>query len=120
MKTKNAVQTLTLEPSLDLRRPPRPPESLVDPLKSERVELKLWSAPAWRIFGGGSTVQKVKKLPSEMAATLYSSFVSSLATTFEVPVSVRIKGLNVAVTLRGRGHERVLSDAQLDFAVMIS
>jgi len=120
MNTQYAGQTVTIDPPLDLRRPPKPPELMVDPLKSERVELKLWSAPTWRIFGGGSTVQKVKKLPSATAAVHYSTFVSSLATNFDVPVSVRIHGWNVTVTLTGKGHPKVLSDAQLDFAVMIS
>jgi len=120
MSTQYATQTVDVVPSQDLRRPPRPPELEVDPLKSERVELALWSAPAWRIFGNGSTVQKVKKLPSATAAVHYSTFVSSLATNFDVPVSVRINGLNVTVTLTGKGPQKVLSDAQLDFAVMIS
>ncbi|HEV2852147.1 MAG TPA: hypothetical protein VHC97_05015 [Thermoanaerobaculia bacterium] len=120
MSTQHAVQTVNVVPSQDLRRPPRTPELLVDPLKSERVELKLRSAPAWRIFGGGVTLQRVKKLPNPMAVILYSTFVSSLATTFRVPVSVRVNGLNVAVTLTGKGNGGMLSDAQLDFAVMIS
>lgn len=120
MRTQHAVQTMNVVPSQDLRRPPKPPESLVDPLKSERVEEKLWSAPAWRIFGGGSTVQKVKHLPSSAAALQYSTFVSALASTVQVPVSVRLNGSRVAVTLTGKGCQKVLSDAQLDFAVMIS
>jgi hypothetical protein len=122
MNTQHAGQSVTIDPPLDLRRPPKPPGANVDPLKSERVELALWSAPAWRIFGGGVTVQKVKKLPSATAAVHYSTFVSSLATTLDVPVSVRIHGWNVMVTLtgKGKGPQKVLSDAQLDFAKMIS
>jgi len=69
MNTQYAGQTVTIDPPLDLRRPPKPPELMVDPLKSERVELKLWSAPTWRIFGGGSTVQKVKSATPALRGT---------------------------------------------------
>jgi hypothetical protein len=120
MSTQYATQTVDVIPPLELRRPPRPPETLVDPLKSERVEEKLRSEPSWRIFGGGSTVQKVKRLPTTQAAVLYSTFVSSLAASFQVPVLVRLKGLHVAVTLTSKKGEGELSDAQLDFALMIS
>ena len=106
-----------------LRRPPRKPPGLeVDPLKSERVEEKLRAAPAWRIFSGGQMVQKSKQFPGKIEAMLYSSFVSSLASSLNVPVEVRLLGLWVVVTLQGLGQRgrAVLSDAQLDFALLIS
>jgi hypothetical protein len=110
-------------PGQKLRRPPRKPPGLaVDPLKSERVEEKLRAAPAWRIFSGGQTVQKSKEFPGKIEAMLYSSFVSSLASSLNVPVEVRLLGLWVVVTLQGLGQRgrAVLSDTQLDFAVLIS
>lgn len=124
MSEKNAVQTVNVGVGTqELRRPPRrPPGLMVDPLKSERVEEKLRAAPSWRIFSAGQTVQKSKEFPGKIEAMLYSSFVSSLASSLNVPVEVRLLGLWVVVTLRGFGRkgQAVLSDAQLDFAVMIS
>ncbi len=121
---KNAVKTVNIGVSQELRRPPRKPGSglAVDPLKSERVVEKLRAAPSWRIFSGGQTLQKSKQFPGKMEAMLYSSFVSSLASSLSVPVEVRLLGQWVIVTLQGLGQKgrAVLSDGQLDFAVMIS
>ena len=112
-------------PSQGLRRPPRRPAGLtagVDPLKSERVEEKLRATPSWRIFSAGQMLQKSKEFPGKTEAMLYSSFVSSLASSLNVPVEVRLLGLWVVVTMRGFGRRgrAVLSDTQLDFAVLIS
>jgi pterin-4a-carbinolamine dehydratase len=112
-------------PGQRLRRPPRKadgPAAETDPLKSERVEEKLRAAPSWRIFSGGQMVQKSKQFPGKIEAMLYSSFVSSIASSLNVPVEVRLLGLWVVVTLQGLGRKGqvVLSDAQLDFAVLIS
>ncbi len=106
-----------------LRRPPRrPPLLTVDPLKAERVEEKLRAAPAWRIYSAGQMLQKSKQFPGKIEAMLYSSFVSSLASSLNVPVEVRLLGLWVVVTMRGFGRkgQAVLSDPQLDFAALIS
>lgn len=67
-------------------------------------------------------LQKSKQFPGKIEAMLYSSFVSSLASSMNVPVEVRLLGLWVVVTLQGVGRrgQAVLSDAQLDFAVLIS
>ena len=112
-------------PGQRLRRPPRNPDGLVaapDPLKSERVEQRLQAASSWRIFSRGQMVQKSKQFPGKIEAMLYSSFVASLASSLNVPVEVRLLGLWVVVTLQGLGRKgkAVLSDAQLDFAVLIS
>ena len=109
MSEEVVVQTMTIGP-------------VVDPLKSERVQEKLRAAPAWRIFSGGQSLQKAKQFPGKMEAMLYSSFVSSLASSLAVPVEVRLLGLWVVVILQGLGRrgQAVLSDAQLDFAAMIS
>jgi hypothetical protein len=120
-----AQRVEVVPPGQRLRRPPRKPDGLVavtDPLKSERVEEKLRAAPSWRIFSGGQMVQKSKQFPGKMEAMLYSSFVSSLASSLNVPVEVRLLGLWVVVTVQGLGRKgrAVLSDAQLDFAALIS
>ncbi len=124
MGEKNAVQTVNVGArTQELRRPPRrPPGLTVDPLKSERVEETLRAAPSWRIFSAGQMLQKSKEFPGKMEAMLYSSFVSSLASSVNVPVEVRLLGLWVVVTMRGFGRkgQAVLSDAQLDFAILIS
>ena len=123
MSTPNAVQTVNVEASPQgLRRRPRKPELLVDPLKAERVQETLRAAPAWRLFPGATTLQKVKEFPTSMAALLYSSFISSLASSCKVPVLVRFDGLRVTVTLTANGRQGcgALSDEQLGFAVMIS
>lgn len=123
MSEKGVVKTVNVGASQELRRPPRKPGDLaLNPLKSERVEEKLQAAPSWRIFSGGQVMQKAKQFPSKTEAMLYSSFVSSLAASLNVPAEVRFLGQWVVVTLQGLGRrgQAVLSDAQLDFAVMIS
>lgn len=118
-----AQKVEVVPPGQKLRRPPRRPSGVgVDPLKLERVEERLRASAAWRIFSGGQMVQKSKELPGKIEAMLYSSFVSSLASSLNVPVEVRLLGLWVVVTMRGFGRREraVLSDAQLDFAVLIS
>ena len=128
MSEKQVSQTVEVVPPVQrLRRPPRRPATLIaapdpDPLKSERVEEKLRAAAPWRVFAGGQTVQKSKEFPGKIEAMLYSSFVSSLASSLNVPAEVRFLGQWVVVTLQGLGRrgQAELSDAQLDFAVMIS
>src|SRR5689334_6925965 len=87
----------------ELRRPPRrPPEvdvaALViqegreaeERLKSERVEQRLRDMPQWRRTLEGKAITRVKELSSPEAATLFSSFVISLAGASNLPVSVNV------------------------------
>ncbi len=120
MSPMHVVNTLTVAP-LGLRRPPRPPESGINPLKPERVELMLAAIPAWQILGEGKSLRREKTFPDVMAALTYSAFVSSLASNLNVPVSVRVQAERVVLTLGStRQGRQPLSESQLAFAVLIS
>jgi pterin-4a-carbinolamine dehydratase len=121
MSTTQVINTLTVEIP-GLRRPPRPPEMIPDPLlKPERVQETLAAAPAWQLLGEAKSLRREKTFPDAMAALLYSSFVSSLASRFNVRASVRVQDLRVIVTLGSARKGRTpLSEAQLAFALMIS
>ena len=120
MSTMHVLNTLTVEIP-GLRRPPHRPESVVIPLKPERVQETLAAAPPWQLLGGERCLRREKVFPDAMAALLYSSFVSSLASRFNVPASVRIQELRVIVSLGSPRKGRTpLSEAQLAFALMIS
>ena len=120
MSTTQVINTLTVEIP-GLRRPPRPPESIIAPLKPERVQETLAAAPPWQLLGEAKSLRREKTFPDAMAALLYSSFVSSLASRFNVPASVRVQDLRVIVTLGSARKGRTpLSEAQLAFALMIS
>ncbi|MEA2599173.1 MAG: hypothetical protein QOF89_165 [Acidobacteriota bacterium] len=120
MSTTRVVNTLTVEIP-GLRRPPHPPELLEAFLKPERVQETLTAAPPWQLLGEAKSLRREKTFPDGMAALLYSSFVSSLASRFNVPASVRVHDLRVIVTLGNPRKDRPsLSEAQLAFALMIS
>lgn len=119
----------------ELRRPPRrPPEveaaalllqegrEAEARLKSERVEQRLRAMPQWRRTLEGKAITRVKELPNPEAATLYSSFVISLAGASNLPVSVNVASGRVLVTLharRNRGRFTNLTEAVLDLAEKI-
>jgi pterin-4a-carbinolamine dehydratase len=117
MSTTNTVQSLTVEtPAGAIGADPIKTE-----LKPERVQEMLTAAPAWQLLDGTATLHREKKFPDRVAAMLYSSYVSSLASSLKVPASVRLRGLRVLVTLGSARKDRYpLSEAQLDLAVMIS
>ena len=120
MSTMQVINTLTVEIP-GLRRPPRPEALGVNPLKPERIQEALAAAPAWQLLGETRSLRREKTFPDAMGALLYSSFVSSLASRFNVPVSVRVHDLRVVVTLGSHRKGRIpLSEAQLAFALMIS
>ena len=120
MSTMQVVNTLTFAIP-GLRRPPHGSESIPTRLKPERVQEALAAAPAWQLLGGDQCLRREKKFPDAMGALMYSSFVSSLATRFKVPASVRVQDLRVVVTLGSPQKGRTpVSEAQLAFALMIS
>lgn len=120
MSTMQVINTLTVDIP-GLRRPPHPPESIQAKLKPERVQEALAAAPPWQLLGGDRSLRREKMFPDAMGALLYSSFVSSLASRFNVPASVRVQDLRVIVTLGSPRKGRTpLSEAQLAFALMIS
>lgn len=118
-RTTNAVQSLKVEfPGAE---PWGPTETIKTTLKPERVQETLAAAPAWRLNDDTSTLSREKRFPDRMAAMLYSSYVSSLASNLKVAASVRLRGLRVLVTLGSARKDRYpLSEAQLALAVMIS
>jgi hypothetical protein len=109
----------------------------VDPLKPERVQEPLadeaevrlkaaeWmqKAPTWQVATGGKAVEKVQKLPSTTAALAHSSFVTSLASSLQMPVGVRLVGPQVYLTIEGQkvqGRRAFLSEGQIAFAAMLT
>jgi hypothetical protein len=124
-----------IPPGNELRRPPRRSSEMEVAalvlqeggeaearLKSERVELRLKAMPHWRRTLEGKAITRVKELSSPEAATLYSSFVISLAGASNLPVSVNVLNGRVLVTLharRNRGRFINLTEAVLDLAEKI-
>lgn len=113
MSTTSTVQSLTVE---------IPPGGIMEPeLKPERVQAMLRAAPPWQLLAGAATLHREKKFPDSVSATLYSSYVRSLASSLKVPANIRLRGLRVLVTLGSARKDRnPLSEAQLGLAVMIS
>ncbi|HEV7505383.1 MAG TPA: hypothetical protein VGS07_10760 [Thermoanaerobaculia bacterium] len=119
MSTTNTVQSLTVETSAD--HAAIQSGSVKAKLKPERVQEMLAAAPAWQLLDGTATLHREKKFPDAVAAMLYSSYVSSLASSLKVQASVRLRGLRVLVTLgSARKNRHPLNEAQLGLAVMIS
>ncbi|HYX24010.1 MAG TPA: hypothetical protein VFC23_07635 [Thermoanaerobaculia bacterium] len=119
MSTKTSVQTLTIQtPGAVVLQPAEPVETR---LKPERVQEMLAAAPAWQLLGGAAVLHREKKFPDSVAALLYSSYVSSLASSLKVNANVRLRGVRVLVTLGSQRRDRSpLTEPQLGFAVMIS
>ncbi|MBW8877218.1 MAG: hypothetical protein JF614_19810 [Acidobacteria bacterium] len=119
MSTKNSIQTLTVQTPKAVAL--QPTEPIQTRLKPERVQETLAGAPAWQLLGGTAVLHREKKFPDAVAALLYSSYVSSLASSLKVNANVRLRGLRVLVTLGSRRKDRSpLTEPQLGFAVMIS
>ena len=117
MSTTNTVQKLTVETPVAVIG-----AALVKPrLKPERVQEMLAAAPAWQLLDGTATLQREKSFPDSVSALLYSSYVTTLASSLKVRANVRLRGLRVLVTLGSARKDRnPLSEAQLGLAVMIS
>jgi pterin-4a-carbinolamine dehydratase len=119
MSTTSTVQSLKVE--VPAGQSWSVPGTMNPELKPERVQEMLLAAPAWQLLGGTASLHREKEFPNAMSAALYSSYVSSLASSLKVPASVRLLGLLVKVTLGSARKDRnPLTEAQLRLAVMIS
>jgi len=119
MSTTNTVQSLTVETAAE--QGSIQVGASKARLKPERIQEVLSAAPAWQLLDGTATLHREKKFPDAVAAMLYSSYVSSLASSLKVQASVRLRGLRVLVTLgSARKNRHPLNEAQLGLAAMIS
>jgi pterin-4a-carbinolamine dehydratase len=120
MSKTNTVQGLTLE--IPVANAWGLPQETDEPdLKPERVQEALKAAPAWKLLDGTTTLHREKNFPNAIAALLYSSYVSSLASSLRVQARVRVLGMRVLVTLgSARKGRNPLNEKQLALAVMIS
>jgi hypothetical protein len=114
--------------TFELRRVPRPSggsEELLmgwplgDELKPERVQEWLADWPAWQLAGEGLTIQRARMFPAAEMAAHYGDFVTALARSLALPVTVQITGREVLLSLYSghcEGRLIPLTAAVLDFA----
>lgn len=126
---KDSVQ-IPINPPAKVRRPPKPgglepgstdAEALAR-LKSERVQQRLAKLPDWRLSHGGTAIQRIHRFPLSRVAMAYAAFTSELATSFNMPVHLSLRGSSLFITLHGapiRGSHGGVTDAMLDFAEVL-
>jgi hypothetical protein len=111
-----------------LRRVPRPSgglEAIIvgwpvgDELKPERVQEWLAAWPSWQLAGKGNMIQRSRMFPGSEMAAHYGDFVTALARSLALSVTVEITGREVLLSLysghRG-GRLAPLTATVLDFA----
>ena len=82
-----------------------PPEKAY--LKSERVQaaermLKRLQLPGWKLGAGGTAIRRAKKFARPADAEAFAAFVGKMATSYRQPVTIRLTGRLVLITLTGR------------------
>ncbi len=128
MTTMERVMSQNTVVTFELRRVPRPSggsEELIvgwpvgDELKPERVQEWLAAWPAWQLDGMGMTIERARVFPAAEMAAHYGDFVTALARSLALPVTVRITGREVLLSLYSghcEGRLAPLTAAVLDFA----
>lgn len=132
MTTSEVTQDVNAGPQeeeLAMRRPPRPVggdglQAAQSRLKAERVQLvqsRLKSMPGWQLINSNTAIHRVREFPETRVTTAYAAYVTELAATLKLPVSVVLSGTRAAITLRGivRSRGREATDALLDFAAAL-
>jgi hypothetical protein len=128
MKAMERVVSQRTVVTFKLRRVPRPSggsEELIvgwpmrEELKPERVQEWLVAWPAWKLAGKGMMIQRSRMFPGSEMAAHYGDFVTGLARSLALPVTVEIIGRKVLLSLYS-GHRgsrpAPLTAAVLDFA----
>jgi pterin-4a-carbinolamine dehydratase len=105
-------------------RPRRPPElaEIAEKLKAETVQGRLREeAPAWRLINGATAINRTREFPEVRAAMAYVSYVSVLASSLGLSVSVLLSGRRAVLTLQGsrKGKHRGVTDSMVDFAAAL-
>jgi len=131
MKTMERVMSQRTVVTFKLRRVPRPSgglEELIvgwpmgDELKPERVQEWLAAWPSWQLAGRGMMIRRSRMFPVAEMAAHYGDFVTGLARTLALPVTVEITGREVLLSLcsgyRG-GRLAPLTAAVLEFAAQL-
>lgn len=104
-----------LEPTVWLRRPPRPEEEL----KPERVQLALQSMPGWRLDMNRRTIDRLHEFGDARVALAYAAFVTKLAEADRQVASVLVSGARVCLSLHGyprRGSKGGITESVLEMA----
>lgn len=91
-----------------LRREPLASPPAKAYLKSERVEAtrriraRLQQLPGWKLGAGDTAIRRAKKFARSADAEAFAAFVGRMATSYRQPVTIRLTGRLVLITLTGR------------------
>src|SRR3954451_2707431 len=115
MNTQPTQQTHAIEvPVPDLK-----PERVQERLRRERAQQAIQTMPGWELTPDAKAIHRAREFPTPEIASLFSSYLTSLAGALSLPVAVHHSGVHMVMTLSAkpvRGRRMVVTDAVLDFA----